>query len=538
MPTLYQKYRPQRFQDLTGQAPIVQTISNEIKNNKLAQAYLFFGSRGIGKTTLARLLAKSLNCEKRQTGDYEACNECQTCQEITNGRHIDVIEIDAASHTGVDNVRENIIANAQFQPTKAKFKIFIIDEVHMLSISAFNALLKTLEEPPKHVIFILATTELRKLPATIISRCQRFNFKKIPYDDMLKRLQCICEQEKVKVDVAVLARIINKSDGCLRDAESLLGQILSLNLKKITAADTEIILPTSNVETILQFIGYLWQKQTKLAIDLLQQLVTEGINLEQFTYDLLELLRLLMILQIDKSKDIQLDYSQTDIKIIKKMAVEITNKQLIGLIESTLARSQEIKTAPIPQLPLELLIVEFCLKEDPDAPAAALLNDAIPDQSKQTENKPAKKTEQTTAENPKETDANKKIARIKDKLASLTSKKSIKTTLEQIKTAWPRIIEIITKSNHSLSFILKMSDLENLSKTGLLTITVPYSFHQDKLTEDKTKKMIEKTLADILDEKITMDCVVNNGFNSAHSTTDDDKEISELATDFGGEIIS
>lgn len=528
MPTLYQKYRPQKFQDLIGQPHIVQTIINEIKNNKITQAYLFFGSRGIGKTTLARLLAKSLNCEKRQASDYEACADCTTCQEITNSRHIDVIEIDAASHTGVDNVRENIIANAQFRPTKAKYKIFIIDEVHMLSASAFNALLKTLEEPPKHVIFILATTELHKLPATIISRCQRFNFKKIPYADMLKRLQNICDQEKIKVDEPVLAKIINKSDGCLRDAESLLGQILSLNLKKITAADTEIILPTSNVETILQFIAYLWQKQTKSAIDLLQQLVTEGVNLEQFTYDLIELLRLLMILQIDKTKDIQLDYSQTDLKTIKKMATKVTTRELIRLIESVLIRRLEIKTAPIPQLPLELLVVESSLEKHLEI---ANPNEKIPNQLEPTADKTVEKNDKPAVK--KET--NKRITIIKNKLSSLTSKKPLKTSLEQIKTVWPQIIEKIIQDNHSLSFILKMSELDSLTKTGVLTLAVPYSFHQDKLTEDKTKQLIEETLTEVLAEKITMDCVVSNGFNNTNLSAD--QEITKLATDFGGEVV-
>lgn len=530
MPTLYQKYRPQKFQDLVGQTHIVQTIINEIKNNKLAQAYLFFGSRGLGKTTLARLLAKSLNCAKRPASDHEACADCTTCQEITNSRHIDVIEIDAASHTGVDNVRENIIANAQFNPTKAKYKIFIIDEVHMLSTSAFNALLKTLEEPPKHVIFILATTELHKLPATIISRCQRFNFKKISYADMLKRLQHICDQEKIKVDEPVLAKIINKSDGCLRDAESLLGQILSLNLKKITAADTEIILPTSDVETILRFITYLWQKQTGPAIELLQQLVIEGVNLEQFTYDLIELLRFLMILQIGKTKDSQLDYSQTDLKTIKQMATEINTIELIKLIESVLIRRLEIKTAPIPQLPLELLVVETSLTRQEEMTTKS--NEKITNQLKTIDDQPAVKNDQLALK--KET--NKKITMIKDKLAALTNKKPLKTTLEQIKTAWPQIIEKIIQNNHSLSFILKMSELDDLTKTGGLTIAVPYSFHQDKLTEDKTKQLIEKTLADVLAEKITINCVVNNNFNQTDLVAD--QEINKFAADFGGEVIS
>jgi DNA polymerase-3 subunit gamma/tau len=193
MTTLYRKYRPQKFTDLVGQEYIVQTITNEIKLEHLAHAYLFSGPRGVGKTTLARLLAKAVNCSNRAKDTFEPCEECSSCQEITLGRNVDVIEIDAASQTGVDNVRENIIENAQYKPTKSPYKVFIIDEVHMLSTSAFNALLKTLEEPPAHCIFVLATTELHKLPATILSRCERFNFKKNSlYDNERTLRKIVC----------------------------------------------------------------------------------------------------------------------------------------------------------------------------------------------------------------------------------------------------------------------------------------------------------------------------------------------------------
>src|SRR3989344_9182778 len=278
MPTLYRKYRPSTFADVYGQEHLITTIKNEIALGKIAQAYLFSGPRGVGKTTTARLLAKAVNCLTRKEGQFEPCNACGAWEQIRAGRHIDVIEVDAASQTGVDNVRENIIENAQFKPTTAKYKVFIIDEVHMLSNSSFNALLKTLEEPPAHVIFILATTELHKLPATVISRCQRFNFKKIGYDEMLARLKKISEEEKIKVDKEVFGRIINKSDGCLRDAESLLGQVFSLDLKKITVEDAQMILPSSNVESIIEFLEAITQGDGARALKLINTLTEEGIN--------------------------------------------------------------------------------------------------------------------------------------------------------------------------------------------------------------------------------------------------------------------
>ncbi|MFA5061930.1 MAG: DNA polymerase III subunit gamma/tau [Patescibacteria group bacterium] len=499
MSTIYRKYRPQSFSDVTGQDHIIKTITNEIATGKIAHAYLFSGPRGIGKTTLARLFAKSINCENRKEKDFEPCKECSSCVEITAGHNIDVIEIDAASNTGVDNVRENIIDNAQFKPTKSKYKVFIIDEVHMLSTSAFNALLKTLEEPPAHVIFILATTEPHKLPATIISRCQRFNFKKVGYDQMLERLERISKEEKVKIDKKVLERVINKSDGCMRDAESLLGQILSLNLKNIGPEDAEMILPTSNVQTVIQFIEHTISQETDKAITLVDELVSDGVNLEQFCYDTIEVLRVIMIMQANhQEKNLATDYSEANLKIIKKLASKIESTRLIQMLESLIIRRREIKSSPMPQLPLELFIVNFSA----------------------TEPKTTETTEPKTEESPIQTPTPAK------KPAQPTN-----TTIDQIKDKWNEIVEEISKENHALTFILKMCNLESIDDAGL-HISVPYSFHKDKLDEHKAKKIIEGFLANAFGEKILLCCEVAPG-----QTAEENQELNTLAADFGGEVV-
>ncbi len=528
MSTIYRKYRPQLFSDIVGQQHIIKTVINEITAGKIAHAYLFCGPRGTGKTTLARLLAKSINCANRKEKDSEPCGTCSSCAEVTDGRNIDVIEIDAASHTGVENMRENIIENAQFKPTKSKYKVFIIDEVHMLSTGAFNALLKTLEEPPAHVIFILATTEQQKLPATIISRCQRFNFKRVGYEDMMKRLGEICKSEKVKVDKEVLERVINKSDGCMRDAESLLGQVLSLDLKSISPEDAEMILPTSGIQTVLEFINFILEKQTAEAIKMIQNLVSDGVNLEQFAYDTLEALRLLMILQVDpQAKNINTDYSDEALKSLKKTGLKISAQHLVKMIEALIIRRRDIKSSPMPQLPLELFVVEFTCAPDrhfDDTPIVILTKEeSIP--IKKNSIDPSSATASLGMTN------NTITQTIKDTISNLTHKQ-IKTTLEDIKAKWNDVIREISKENHSLSFILKMSNLLAVDDDGL-KISVPYSFHKDKLEENKTKKTIEQTLTNFFSERIFLQCEVVE----SRVQTNNDDDLNKLAADFGGNVV-
>lgn len=529
MTTLYRKYRPSTFGDVSDQEHVVTTIQNEIIHGTIAHAYLFSGPRGVGKTTTARLLAKAVNCTDRKKASAEPCNACSACTEINAGRHIDVIEIDAASQTGVDNVRENIIENAQFKPTTAKYKVFIVDEVHMLSPSAFNALLKTLEEPPAHVVFILATTELHKLPATVISRCQRFHFKKIRYEQMLERLQKICREEKISVEQDVLDRIIVKSDGCLRDAESLLGQIFSLNLKKISAKDAELVLPTSDSEVIVRFVEHLLKKEAKEAIMLLHQEMDAGQAPDQFAYTLIELLRVLLVVKtIGDTKLYQAEYSDTILKKIQELGKETPPHTLIKLIDLALERRLNIKTSPLPQLPLELLAAEAALLGE--QPPAATVRLAVAEPEKKTLNSinPAPQTAATRPEITQPSSA--PIAETPPPTITLNSSGTITSTLEQIKTQWNTVVEKISDNNRSLTFILKMCVLKEIANNRLV-INVPYSFHKEKVEESKSKRAIEQALEALLNERILIVCDVEQQMLPKET------DVNELAMAFGGQVV-
>ena len=257
---LYRAYRPQNFEDVVGQQHIIRTLKNQIENNNVGHAYLFAGTRGTGKTSTAKIFARAVNCV--QSKDQEPCNECEVCKDIINDNIMDVVEIDAASNNSVDDIRE-LRESVKYSPTKAKYKVYIIDEVHMLSQGAFNALLKTLEEPPSYIIFILATTEPHKIPATILSRCQRFDFKRVTVNDMSERMKKICNEENIEVEDKALNLIARNAQGALRDALSILDQCISFGGNKIEYKDVVELLGTVNIEQLFEMSQFIINQDTK-----------------------------------------------------------------------------------------------------------------------------------------------------------------------------------------------------------------------------------------------------------------------------------
>lgn len=360
---IYRKYRPKNFKEVIGQENIIRILENEIKTDKIAHAYLFTGPRGLGKTTTARLMAKAVNCLNRKKGQSEPCNKCAVCSSVNEGRFGDLIELDAASQTGVDNVRENIISYSRIPPVVGKYKIFVIDEVHMLSKSAFNALLKTLEEPPAYVIFILATTEVHKIPDTIISRCQRFNFKKVSLEKIVERLDRIAKAEKIKIHKKVLQSIAVRSEGCVRDAESLFNQVFAIGGKEITLEEASLVIPPSQTKLLMEFLEMIFEKENSKAVALVNQLMNDGIDLEQFTSDLISFLRKLILIKIEAiNDDLYWQQDESDPKKAEKLAKSIDLKRLIEVIEGFIRTKAQFGYSPIPQLPIELAVLKLCVK--------------------------------------------------------------------------------------------------------------------------------------------------------------------------------
>jgi DNA polymerase III subunit gamma/tau len=358
---LYRKYRPQSFSDFVGQEYIIKTITNAIESGMVSHAYLFCGPRGTGKTSLARLLAKSVNCRNKKSDSFEPCNKCDSCVEIMEGRAIDLIEIDAASHRGIDEMRE-LKEGIRFGPTKSKYKVFIIDESHQLTKEAANALLKTLEEPPAHAIFILATTEAHKMISTIISRCQRFDFRKLTIPEIVGQLEKICKAEKVKIEKPALEMIAANATGSIRDSLSLLDQIFSFRVsseKEITQEDVKNLLGLVEVETVGELVDMISEKKTGEAITFLNEVADKGDDLAEFSKSLINYLRQVLVMKIvgDKSPIMAVLTKEQSEKIKKQAGVfqEADLQRIIGLF---LESENKMRYSPIPQLPLELAIIE------------------------------------------------------------------------------------------------------------------------------------------------------------------------------------
>lgn len=543
--SLYRKYRPQTFSDVIGQSHIVQTLSNAIIHSRIGHAYLFTGPRGTGKTSVARIFARSVNCLNPEGAI--PCMQCEVCKNITEGRSLDIYEIDAASNTGVDNIRE-LRENVKFPPSQAKYKIYIIDEVHMLSTGAFNALLKTLEEPPTHAIFILATTEIHKVPETIISRCQRYDFTRLPLEHIVEKLSVIAKKENVQIEKDALEMIAIAAEGGMRDAESLLAQVMSLEDKKITAKEVEEILGTTKRKSLEDLATFLLSKDTASSLELINQLSQDGYDLEVFNKSFLNYLRQAMLVSVDAklAKIFSHELTKEQIKTLQEKTHGHDSKELLFAIQCFSEIQGKSKSAFIPQLPLEMAIIKTAqgpvaassvqmISSTPSrpitqtqtshiqaTPQTANVNlevkkiaqeQNIPSSSSVERAEPVKAPQafENAPESPftPESDVSatpEKVARDKEKEQTKSEPQLIINdaeiadsdfTLNDVKKHWGQFVAQTKEVNHSLAAIL-LGCQPVSAEAGIITIAAKFGFHKDKLNEYGNKLTLEELFAKIL----------------------------------------
>ncbi len=353
------KWRPTTFEDVVGQQHVSSTLKNAIQQNRLGHAYIFSGPRGVGKTTIARILARVLNCVEPLNGD--PCNECESCREISSGRNVDVFEIDGASNRGVEEIR-NLREAVRYAPAKSKYKVYIIDEVHMLTKEAFNALLKTLEEPPSHVLFIFATTEVHKVPPTILSRCQRFDFRRIAINDIIERLRLIAKEEGITIEDDALLYIAKKGDGSMRDAQSIFDQVVAFSGTNVTTA---LVLETLNIvdqDLYFDVTDILRNRDAKGGLQLIARIVDNGYDMREFLSGLAEHLRNLLTVTTTGSSDL-IETSAEYRKRYKEEAQHFSDVDLIRYLRATIELHKELRYSSQPRIRLESGMIELVKME-------------------------------------------------------------------------------------------------------------------------------------------------------------------------------
>ena len=535
--TLYRKYRPKNFSEVIGQKHIIQTLSNAVKNNRVGQAYLFTGPRGTGKTSVARILAKTINCEKIKNAI--TCEKCSSCQMINDGKSLDIIEIDAASHTGVDNIRE-LRETINFPPTALKYKVYIIDEVHMLSTGAFNALLKTLEEPPAHVVFILATTEIHKVPETIISRCQRFDFARLPLQNIIEKLSLIAQLEKVKIDKDSLEMIAIAAEGGMRDAESMMAQIIALEDKNITRKEVEEILGTTDRKFAYEMADMIIENKTEKAIEKINSLLVDGYDLAVFNKSLINYLRQLMLLKISPTLKSYFTYELTGEQLEKmvEQSKKVEMPKIISTINLFLDAQGKILSFMLPQLPLEIAIIKATLSFPAEMKE-------IPNPKYQIPNKIQNSKFQNVISKPQDNKSTILDTKKADEpQASPAINETTNLTIETIQEKWNQFLDEIKPLNHSLKALLSNCQVSGVNGQEVLLCT-SYDFYKERLNDANNKLKMEGVLGKLLGQKVILRTVTNKeaGLSNQQPTTDNqqsDKKNSLLQSALeilGGKVV-
>ncbi|MDL1970203.1 MAG: DNA polymerase III subunit gamma/tau [Candidatus Desulfofervidaceae bacterium] len=520
---LARKWRPQSFAEVVGQEHVTQTLQNAIKHNRIPHALLFCGPRGVGKTTVARLLAKSLNCEKGPTP--EPCNQCVSCREVTQGTSLDVYEMDGASNRGIDEIRE-IRENVKYVPSRGRYKVYIIDEVHMLTKEAFNALLKTLEEPPSHVVFIFATTEPHKIPPTIVSRCQRFVFRRIGAPLLYQRLEFIAKQEKIEIADDAIWLIVRAAAGGLRDALSLLDQVISFSPPPIQADHVRAILGLFDTKLIIDVMQAVLNQNLKQVMEIVAQISEEGEDIKEFYNQLVAYWRHLVMLKLDPETSL-VDLPDYELERLKKLSKLSTLSHLEQMFSILLNEEPFLRTTTQPRFVLEALLIrltEFARIVPIEVILKRLgsLNPGVP----LVKNVPEKEElEEQKTQLVEETERRPQPVRPQGDFPNALREKLVKT---------------LRKESPILAAVLENAGLE--LKDGRLAVSLP-KFHAELIQEKKLwqvfKKCCVETLGDNCKISIKTDDGNNSGIgNSRDSVNNQFDLLREVLKIFGGEVIN
>lgn len=507
MASLYRKWRPQSFSEVAGQEHVTKTLLNAVKSGRISHAYLFAGPRGTGKTSIARLLAKALNCDVRskklgakgKDWNGEPCNECDSCREITGGQSLDVIEIDAASNRGIEEIRD-LREKIKFAPGKSTYKVFIIDEVHMLTREAFNALLKTLEEPPAHAIFILATTEAHKVPATIVSRCQRYDFRRAKRKELRDRLEEVAKGEKIDIAPEALDLLANLAEGSYRDGLSLLDQVVSAGSgeKGLVKEDVQQLLGIGGEEAVKNFLRGLLAKDCGVAMGVIGQLSEDGVDFSYFTGRLIDAMRQLLLIRsgIDR-QSIGYEMSEEEWEDWKRLGHDFSYEELLKILRELIEGAKEIKLAPLAQLPLEMLVWRWGIGNDIRADSGEKEGTKTADDTVTMQD--IRKVEDTANSGSMAVDA---VSATEDK-----SNGDVKPFDNN--ELWKTLIKKVKPHNHSLFALLNDSVPLTLDDEKMV-VGVRFRFHAERLYDKKNRPIIEKILADVLERPCRLECQISD----------------------------
>ncbi|WP_459864746.1 DNA polymerase III subunit gamma/tau [Calditerricola yamamurae] len=511
---LYRVWRPQRFADVVGQEHVTRTLQNALRDGRIAHAYLFAGPRGTGKTSTAKILAKAVNCE--QGPAPEPCNRCAACEGIAAGSVVDVVEIDAASNRGVDEIRD-IREHVKFAPTQVRYKVYIIDEVHMLTTEAFNALLKTLEEPPAHVLFILATTEPHKLPATVVSRCQRFTFRRIGLVDLVKQLRTICAENGVEADERALVRLARAADGGMRDALSLLDQVFSFCSSRITVEDVMAVTGGVDEEAAVRLLSLLIRGDVAGVVEGLDDLIAQGKDPERVTKELLELCRELLLIRVAPDMPEVRERVQGD-ETLAALAKAVAVERLFAIIEELTRAQAEMRWIPHGRILLEMVLVKLARASGKPSPAvapadgenAALIQRIaalearlrqVEDELKRVRNeRSGMGTAASLASEPSPVTASRRPhdeARVPWAQVEAVVRAATPDRLAEVVKLWPKVLAVVKARSLQVHALLVDGRPVAASADGVV-VAFKNQFHRDATEKPPRKQLIEEALRDVL----------------------------------------